>query len=136
MNKGEDDPQQFARFVRNTRQAQKQLLRLIDPNAKPAHAEAAFARLKQWHTNWQPLAQGKLGNAWMSLLLDANPRPRAERKDVKPLVLSDLLTRVTDTLMALLAQSASVQEWSRHKTAVSARDLLEHFDHLSGFKSF
>ena len=40
------------------------------------------------------------------------------------------------TLMALLAQSASVQEWNHHKAAVSARDLLEHFDHLSSFKSF
>ena len=131
-----DDPQQFAHFVRSTRQAQKQLLRLIDVHAKPAHAEAAFSRLKQWHTEWQPLAQGQLANAWMGLLLDANPRPRTDKKDVKPLVPSNLLVRVTDTLMALLAQSTSVQEWNSHKAAVSARDLLEHFDHLSSFKSF
>ena len=136
LGRNGDDPQQFAHFVRSTRQAQKQLLRLIDPNAKPAHAEAAFARLKQWQTDWQPLAQGQLANAWMGLLLDANPRPRTDKKDVKPLAHSDLLVRVTGTLMALLAQSASVQEWNHHKAAVSARDLLEHFDHLSSFKSF
>ena len=131
-----DDPQQFARFVRSTRQAQKQLLRLINPNVKPAHAEAAFVRIKQWHTDWQPLAQGQLANAWMGLLLDANPRSHANIENVKSLIHSDFLVSVTGALMALLAQSTSLQEWNRHKVAVSARDLLEHLNHLSKFKSF
>ncbi len=130
------DPQPLARFVRSTRQAQKQLLRLIDPSAKPAHAEAAFARIKQWHTDWQSLARGQLANAWMSLLLDANPRPHADKKDVKPLIHTDFLVNVTAALMELLAQTASVQEWKQHKAAANARDLVEHFNHLSSFKSF
>lgn len=137
-----DYPQQFAHFVRSTRQAQKQLLRLIDPNAKPAHAETAFARLKQWKTDWQPLAQGRLTNAWVCLLLDANPRPHADKKDVKPLVPSDFLLRVTSTLMALLTQSAGVQEWNHNlatlRTAnqIEHRDLANHFGDLILFKSF
>lgn len=136
LSTNEDDPQQFARFVRSTRQAQKQLLRLLDSKAKPAHTEAAFAHLKKWHTDWQPLAQERLQAAWMNLLLDANPRPHANQKDVKPLNLCDFLVRVTGTLIALLEQSTSVQEWNHHKATVSAADLREHFDHLSSFKSF
>ncbi|MDP3230677.1 MAG: hypothetical protein Q8N13_22255 [Acidovorax sp.] len=131
-----NDPQQFARFVRDTRQAQKQLLRLIDPAVKPAHAEAAFARLKKWHTEWQPLAQEQLPTAWMDLLLDANPRPHTDQKVLSPLNSGEFLVRVTGTLIALLAQSTSVQEWNAFKTKISAADLRDHFGDLSRFKSF
>lgn len=133
------DPQTFARFVRETRQAQKQLLRLIAQDAKPVHAEAAFARLKQWHTAWQPLAQEQamlLADAWMALLLDANPRPHMDRKDVKPLLPGGFLAGTSRMLMALLAQSSKLQEWNQYKKASACADLRDHFEHLSSFKSF
>lgn len=134
-----DDPQIFASLVRETRQAQKQLLRLIAQDAKPIHAEAAFARLKQWHTAWQPLAQERaipLADAWMALLLDANPRPHMDRKDVKPLAPGGFLAGTSHMLMSLLAQSSKLQEWNQHKKANACADLRSHFDHLSNFKSF
>ena len=136
LSAGGDEPQQFARFVRETRQAQKQLLRLATPDTQPSHVEASFARLKKWHTEWQPLAQEQLPAAWMALLLDANPRPYANKKDVKPLIHGDFLVRVSGILIALLAQSANVQEWIAFKAEISAVDLREHFEHLSNFKSF
>lgn len=131
-------PQTFARFVRETRQVQKQLLRLIAQDAKPIHTEAAFARLKQWHTAWQPLAQQQampLANAWMALLLDANPRPHMDREDVKPLVPGEFLAGTSLKLMTLLEQSSKLQEWNQYKKANACADLRDHFEHLSDFKS-
>jgi hypothetical protein len=126
------DQQRFAEFVRDTRQAQKQLLRVV--SGMP-HKAAAFQRIKDWHTRWQPLAQEQLPASWRDLLLDANPRPHANKKDVRPLLPSDYLVRVTGDLMALLAKSANLDEWNQNKEAPSARDLREHLDHLSNFKS-
>ena len=131
-----DDPQQFALFMRETRQAQKQLLRLITPDTKTTHAEAAFTRIKQWHATWQPLAQEQLANAWMALLLDANPRPHADKKNVAPLKSGDFLQGVSRTLMALLAQSGNLEEWNQHKKIHRLADLRNHFDSLSNIKSF
>lgn len=131
-----DDPQTFARFVRETRQVQKQLLRLIAPNTKAPHAETAFTRLKQWHTEWQPLAQTQLADAWRTLLLDANPRPHVDQKNVKSLQSSDFLAQICRLLIETLGNSKELQEWNQHIAAVRAADLREHFDHISCFKSF
>lgn len=131
-----DDPQTFARFVREARQAQRQLLRLISADAKPTHSEAAFTRLKQWHTDWQPLAQEKLADAWMALLLDANPRPHADRKDVNPLHPGSFLAQTSQLLMETFARSGNVNEWRQHCSVVAAADLREHLDHLAQFKNF
>ena len=132
-----DSPHTFAQFVRSTRQAQKQLLQLIAPQAKPAHAESAFARLKQWHSQWQALAQAEpLANAWMALLLDSNPRPHTYKEPVNPINPSPFLLQVSQMLMAVLAQSNSLEDWKQHKAQDEAIELREHFDHLSTFKSF
>ena len=132
-----DSPHTFAQFVRSTRQAQKQLLQLIAPQAKPAHAEAAFVRLKQWHSQWQALArQEPLANAWMALLLDSNPRPHTYKEPVNPINPGPFLLQASQALMELLAQSTSVKDWNQHKAAVCAADLRNHFEHLSTFKSF
>lgn len=132
-----DSPDTFAQFVHSTRQVQKQLLQLIAPQAKPAHAEAAFARLKQWHSQWQALAQtAPLANAWMALLLDSNPRPHTYKEPVNPINPGPFLLQASQALMELLAQSTSVKEWNQHKAAVCAADLRNHFEHLSTFKSF
>lgn len=134
-----DNPQTFARFVRETRQAQKQLLRLIAETALPAHAEAAFARIKQWHNTWHPVAQAQqasLADAWMALLLDANPRPHANKENVKPLRPSNFLAQTCQMLIETFARSSNRQEWGQHCGGVAAADLREHLDHLAQFKSF
>jgi hypothetical protein len=136
------NPQTFARFVRETRQAQKQLLRLIAQDTKPVHAEAAFARLKQWHSSWQPLAQAPLADAWLALLLDATPRPHANKPNVDPLVIGEAVQIATFHLMALLENSADVQAWKDNQAALKVthpsdfRKLGGHFLHLNSFKSF
>lgn len=131
-----DAPQTFARFVRATRQAQKQLLRLIAPQTKSAHAATAFDRLKQWHAEWQPQAQVPLADAWMTLLLDANPRPHADKKDIKSLIPGEFLAQVCQMLMKVLAESGSTHEWRQYTTTVRTADLRDHFEHIAQFKSF
>ena len=134
-----DNPHTFARFVRATRQVQKQLLRLITETALPAHAEAAFTRIKEWHDTWHPVAQAQqasLADAWMALLLDANPRPHANKENVKPLLPSNFLAQTSQMLMETFARSCNRQEWGQHCGGVAAADLREHLDHLAQFKSF
>lgn len=134
-----DNPHTFARFVRATRQVQKQLLRLITETALPAHAEAAFTRIKEWHDTWHPLAQAQqasLADAWMALLLDANPRPHANKENVKPLLPSNFLAQTSQMLIETFARSCNRQEWGQHCGGVNAADLREHLDHLAQFKSF
>ncbi len=136
-----DDPHTFARFVRATRQAQKQLLRLIAENALPAHADAdaAFTRINDWHDTWHPLAQAQqvtLADAWMTLLLDANPRPHADKENVKPLLPGNFLAQTCQMLMETFARSSNRQEWLQHCAVVAAADLRGHLDHLTQFKSF
>lgn len=125
-------PTRFAEFVRDTRQAQKQLLRVV---SDMPHKAAAFQRIKNWHTQWEPLAREQLPASWLALLLDANPRPHAKEKDVTLLTPSDFLVRVTGDLMAILGKSANLEEWGRYKAEPRAKDLQEHLDHLSRFKS-
>ena len=129
------DPQIFARFVRETRQAQKQLLRLTALPDKSPLSTAAFARLKRWQTEWQSLAEHQLPEAWMALLLDANPRPHAQNKDVPPLVSDAYLEKVCRILMNTLEKSADLQEWKHNNALVSAADLRDHLNHLSQFKT-
>lgn len=135
LNGPGDDPQRFAQFVRSTRQAQKQLLRLIAPGTQEAHAAAAFTRLKEWHVRWHSQAEDKLAAAWEFLLLDANPRPHADKDYVAPLAHTDFLVRVSHTLVELLARSENLQDWLRLKSKPSAADLRDHLVHLSQFKS-
>lgn len=134
-----NDPLTFARFVRTTRQAQKQLLRLLAETTLPAHADAAFIRIKEWHDTWHPLAQAQrasLAEAWMALLLDANPRPHADQKDVPPLHPGRFLLSVSSMLMEIFARSVNAQEWKQYRTVPAAKRLNEHLIHLGRFKSF
>lgn len=154
-------PAEFAQFVRHTKQAQNQLLLLI---GKSSRTETAFTFLKQWLERWQHLAQAQqaeyaqrrsiwtpdwpeslLAGAWMALLLDANPRSHAEKKDVHSFAKNTssnapYLAPVCDTLLQLLADSTSAQD--RHEKlkaikAVNPRNadkLSEHFTHLCDLK--
>lgn len=129
-----DNPQEFGQFVRDTRQAQRQLLRLVAAGSSSSHKEAAFSRLKKWHAQWHPRAQ-QLAGAWKALLLDANPRPHPDRKNVPQFSDSEFLTRTTETLMTLIAQSNSLSEWQHHIATNNAADLRAHLDQLTAFKS-
>lgn len=156
----------FAQFVRHTRQAQNQLLWFV---SVPNRADSAFAFLKQWLARWQPLAQAQqvhytqhtqqrsawasawpenlLAAAWMALLLDANPRPRPEAKNVASLFNQSTdhqpyLAGVCQTFLQLLADSADAKEWLQKLKALKAtdprqaKDLSEHLEHLAQIKKF
>ena len=138
-----DNPQTFARFVRETRQAQKQLLRLIAEKAQPAHAEAAFARIKQWHKTWlAQTPQVQLADAWITLLQDANPRLHADKQDIEPWKIGDSTKIAIAYLMELFAQSSNLQEWENNKASLKTNNPAEHrklekyLTDLSNFKSF
>lgn len=100
-----DDPKVFAGFVRDTRQAQNQLLHLVAADDKVRNRnEQAFQRIKAWHTKWGAISAPQqathaqqteeireafpsnlLAAAWFALMLDANPRPHTQIKDIPSL---------------------------------------------------
>ena len=129
--------------MREARQAQKQLLRLIAQDAKPVHAEAAFARIKQWHNTWQAQTQQvQLAAAWVALLQDANPRLHADKQKIEPWKIGDSTKIAITYLMELFTQSSSLQEWEHNKVSLKKnnpaehRELERHLTDLSNFKSF
>ncbi len=128
----ENDHVRFADFVRDTRQAQKQLLRVV---SNSPFKVAAFDVVKKWQTTWNPLSQERLSASWLALLLDASHRPHANVKNATPLAPSEFLVRVTDDLMVILEKSSNLEEWDRYRGEPRAKDLQEHLDHLSRFKS-
>jgi len=56
-------------------------------------------------------------------------------KNATPLAPSEFLVRVTDDLMVILEKSSNLEEWDRYRGEPRAKDLQEHLDHLSRFKS-
>jgi hypothetical protein len=117
-------------------------------------------RLKAWHERWQPPArenaqcyadwlaespedwpESLLAAAWLALLLDANPRPRANEKDVPSLLPRireerDNLVQASASFMRLLASSHSGAELKQGMQAGKERELIHHADHLVRFKGF
>lgn len=131
----DQDQQCFADFVRDTRQAQKQLLCVV---SDMPHKAAAFQCIKNWHSRWQPLAQEQLPASWLALLLDANPRPHAREKGVPLLTPGEYLVGVTHDLMALLEKCGTLEEWNRQLAVPGVRGVREmnnHLTHLARFKS-
>lgn len=104
------DAQQFAEFVRTTRQAQNQLLQMFDQGNKTlvmsnhpqlSRAEAVLIRVKKWLAEWLVITNASqqeyeklqakiaavlpsnlLAEAWVALLFDGNPRPHVSAKNV------------------------------------------------------
>lgn len=160
LSTSSNDAERFARFVRETRQAQNQLLHVIaDDGKQRARSEGAFKRLKEWLTRWDSEAlapqfqyeawrkstkenwpSSLLAAAWFALLLDANPRPYVDQKDVPPFNPQNLADRevrvqaVTD-LLKVLAQSESGDEFRREGHQNSRRDLKCFLDFLKRFKN-
>lgn len=154
------DAERFARFVRETRQAQNQLLHVIATDDKQRlRAEGAFKRLKEWQARWQPetlepQAQHEdwrksvdehwptplLAAAWFALLLDANPRLHAELKNVSSLKLQtpedrDVRVQAVTELLRLLSENGARQDFLQKANQNSQRDLKKHLDFLTNFKS-
>lgn len=152
--------------MRETRQAHNQFVRWLipsllgtnNPYCSQPQAEGAFRRLKDWLARWQPPAlkcqpddaqwrahaaqewpESLVAAAWMALLIDANPCPQAQEKDVPPLLSTPeerkILAQVSDLLLSLLADSASLAEMRRKSYGKNARDLMNHCKHLIRFKT-
>lgn len=152
------DATRFAEFVRETRQAHNQLLQVISSDTRPQRAEGAFTRLRDWLSRWQDFScssqprhqhwreqqsdlwpESLLAAAWMALLLDANPRPHANQKDVPSLLPQSErsnLTQASETLLSLLADNTNLADFLKSMKSNNARDLLKHCEHLSRFKNF
>lgn len=153
----DNEPATFARFIRETRQAQNQLLRLIEVGGKQPNQDRAFKHLKDWHANWLPEAEkaqavhaerqrntagacsaNLLSAAWVMLLQDANPQPRTNEKDVPPLhPLSERahLNSATEKLFDCLAASNDLGSFKQISAKPRNQELsVEHYSHLRRFK--
>lgn len=152
------DALRFADFARETRQAHNQFLQLIASDSKPQRTEGAFMRLKNWRNRWQDIAleyqplyqqwreqqsdiwpESLLAASWMALLLDANPRPHTNQKDVPSLLpqsTRENLAQASDTLLGLLADSQYLTDLVQMMKSPHARTLQKHCQHLSRFKNF
>ena len=134
----DEDRQRFADFVREIRLAQKQLLRVV---SDMPHKAVALQLMKEWQSKWRPLAQERLSASWLALLLDANPRPHANEKDVPLLAPGEYLMGVTNDLMMLLEKCDTLEEWNRQRAVPGVsgvkgvRQLNNHLTHLARFKS-
>lgn len=147
----------FARFIRETRQAQNQFLRLIEVGGKQPNQDRAFRHLKGWHAKWLPEAEkaqaayterqrntagacsaNLLSAAWVMLLQDANPQPRTNEKDVPPLhPLSERahLNSATEKLFDCLAASNDLDSFKEISARPGNRELsANHYSHLRRFK--
>ena len=152
------DAERFASFIRETRQAQNQLLHVVVADDKQRlRAEGAFMRLKAWQARWEGVAQDRQGAyevwrqaaqdnwptkllaaAWFALQQDANPRARTEQKDVKPFkpqTADDRIVRIQaiSCLLDLLPETANLAEFLQK--AKQMRDLKAYLTFLELFKS-
>lgn len=169
LSVNDGDAEQFAEFVRTTRQAQNQLLQMFDLNIKGVvlstsiqgrRAEAVLIRIKKWLVEWQVIAAASqqeyeqwnkesgeiwpsnlLAAAWMTLLIDGNPRPHVGAKNPQIFFTKSALEHLgsaTSSLLKLLQVAEDIVDIDRHRreNKVDFRVLTEHFAHLSQFKSF
>ena len=148
LSEDEKDQEAFAQFISETRQAQNQFLRLITCDEENPQRENAFKRLKSWYTRWLPETENFQANrvegcspnllnaAWVTLLQDANPQPRPEKKEVPPLYpLSERknLSPATAELFECLGTSTDADSFKAARK-INMRDLATHYEHLANFK--
>lgn len=165
LSADEADAPDFANFVRSTQQAQNHFLQIIRLNEQQmARATGAFQRLKAWQQDWQTYsearaAQGKawhrpqpcsessplcseqvLAAAWMTLLLDANPRAQPQQTTVRPIEATpvhkrEFLIQVTELLLRLLHENTQLSDFKKALSTTAAADLQDHCNQLKQFKS-
>lgn len=164
LSQTQDDPACFADFVRETRQAQNQLLHLLAPDDKIRRraGSQAFLRIKAWHSKWNPLATSKqadygqqkekinaplppslLAAAWFMLLLDANPRPHTQVKEMHSLQATHedqvAASNACESMLGIFSEAKNLEEFqemlkAKEKGRVGA-DLNAHRITLSNFKN-
>ena len=160
----QDDPVCFADFVRETRQAQNQLLRLLAADDKTRNrAEQEFQRIKDWHAKWEPIASAQevshdqqsaelreafpptlIAAAWFALLLDANPRPHTQVKDMPSLQATredqNATSRASEILVGVFSEAKTLDDFreilSTTRKGRKGADLDAVCNTLSKFKSF
>lgn len=136
----DENPSAFAAFVRETRQAQNQLLQLLhlaNTQPKSPRAENIWQRLRQWHMRWQPRAPQQpdslLAAAWMALLLDGNPCTHPQSKNVPPFTATPNTPVFSQQLMQLFAEcKSSVDFFAR---VPECRITAHELKHLAHFKT-
>jgi len=151
----DENPSAFAAFVRETRQAQNQLLQLLhlaNTQPKSPRAENIWQRLRQWHMRWQPRAsestyhapQSHLGHtwpdsllaaAWMALLLDGNPCTHPNAVGVSPFEATDTTHVFSTQFMELLAKCEHNAAFFKNITEADYRTAKKYCDHLAKFKT-
>ncbi len=109
----QDKPDTFASFIRETKQAQNQLLRLVREEDKASTISlSTFKLLKNWFEKWKPISdqasahinqqllddpeqwpQNLLAAAWWALLLDAVSRPSPENDTLQPIYMDDAYSK-------------------------------------------
>lgn len=159
LSQNDGDAAHFARFVRETRQAHNQFLRLLGNTDKhTTTAKQAFTRLRQWHQQWQPLAtasqniytawraqnseewpENLLAAAWLALIFDANPQPHANEINVPPLqpkspMERSIRTAASQNLLQLIQDHDELENFRAACSAIRQRDLMAHLDMLKRFK--
>lgn len=124
LSTNQDSPDAFAHFIRETKQAQNQLLRLVREKDKTSTISlSTFKLLKSWFEKWKPISeqvaaqinqqlldnpelwpQSLLAAAWWALLLDAVSRPSPENDKLLPIYMGTakekkLYIKLTDVLI-------------------------------------
>lgn len=161
----QDDPAVFANFVRETRQAQNQLLILLREKNN-ARANQAFLRIKKWHSKWHALAERApqhnarqqkqqdekeaspidlLTAAWFTQTLDANPKPLPKETGNPTLQTTDedktVIRSASSEMLQIFSEARSLEVFNeigaaRKKGAGIAADLKAYCDALIKLKSF
>lgn len=158
LSQNGDDAEEFADFVRTARQAQNQLLHVIDKERKiHARRQGVYNRLRSWlreqqavarqhqafYTDWrqqQPYdwPENVLEGAWVALLLDANPKLHASVQTAMPLTSAadrENMALAVPNLFAQIMEYEMVDEGVDQVSKSSSRELFAHLDHMKRFKS-
>lgn len=157
LTQDSDDPALFADFIRETRKAQNQFLFLIPNNTNEQRKDMAFIFIKNWIKTWDTYAQKAQGMydkqrqdkdfeywpssllpaSWMALLLDANPLPKADQKNVRPLYEQDKepLAQSIESLFSTFNRANNLKSWQQECNAPDNKILKRrYFDELNKFK--
>lgn len=148
----------FAKFVDAAQQAHNYLRNVVDSTDKQSNrTQMYFKRLQAWLTLWQAEAElqqtefqqfnkqhfwpeSLLTAAWLALLLDANPKAKAQEKDVKAIHSNDptFLTLSFTALVEIISISENAEDFFKQiktRSQDNRRNLSHLFQNLKKFKT-
>lgn len=152
------DASQFAKFVDVGQQALNYLLTVVDSTDKESkRTQMQFKRLLAWLTFWQAeadlqqaafqqldkkqtLPKSLLAAAWLTLLLDVNPKAKAQEKEVKAINdnSQEFLSTTFETLLEVISMSESAGDLFKNiekRSRDDKRNLSHFFANLRKFKT-